>query len=149
MIIENAATWHSYCRWNAEQKQFSAVIYGCGNRFWDGVQHLGDVFAELGGPRRLCYFGDLDPHGLCIPQEASRRAQAVGLPRIEPHLWSYRQLFALGAGRGQPIEVGADGARWCDWLAELAEPARQLFAAGQRLPQEHLGWEFLRQARVG
>src|SRR5438309_51326 len=28
LVIENAATWHSYCRWNAERKHFSAVVYG-------------------------------------------------------------------------------------------------------------------------
>jgi hypothetical protein len=28
-------------------------------------------------------------------------------------------------------------------LETCAEPARQLFAAGQRLAQEHAGWEYL------
>lgn len=53
LVIENAATWHSYCRWNAERKLFSGVVYGDGNRFVDGVRYLTDVFAELGGPRRV------------------------------------------------------------------------------------------------
>ena len=33
----------------------------------------------------------------------------------------------------------------CDWLGPWAEPARRLIRAGQRLPQEHVGWEFLRE----
>src|SRR6266705_6309959 len=33
LVVENAATWHSYSRWNAQTKQFSAVVYGCSNRF--------------------------------------------------------------------------------------------------------------------
>lgn len=101
LVIENAAAWHSYCRWNAERKLFSAVVYGCGNRFVDGVRSLSDIFAALGGPRRVLHFGDLDPQGLLIPQEASNRSQAAGLPAVELHLWSYRQLLKLGEGRGQ------------------------------------------------
>ena len=72
-MIENAATWHSYCRWNVERALFSAVVYGDGNRFVNGIRYLKDLFAELGGLRRVLYFGDLDPQGLLIPQEASGR----------------------------------------------------------------------------
>jgi hypothetical protein len=124
-------------------------VYGCGNRFVDGIASLTDIFAALGGPRRVFYFGDLDPQGLLIPQEASGRAQAAGLPAIEPHLWSYHQLLTLGAGRGQPWEGEPPSSSLCDWLQSLAEPARQLFAADRRLAQEHVGWEFLRQHGTG
>ena len=144
IILENAATWHSYCRWNTEKQHFSAVIYGCGNRVLDGVRYLGNIFTELGGLRRTFYFGDLDPPGLCIPQAASKRAQAAGWPAIEPHLWSYRQLLTLGAGRGHPCEGEPPSATLCDWLGELAAPVRTLFDSRQRLPQEHVGWEFLK-----
>jgi len=143
LIIENAATWHSYCRWNAEQKLFSAIVYGCGNRFVDGIHSLREILAALGGMRPVLYFGDLDPQGLLIPQEASARAQAAGLPAIFPHLWSYHQLLTLGRGRGQPSETEPPSATLCDWLGTCAEPARQLFAVGQRLAQERIGWEFL------
>ncbi len=148
IVLENAATWHSYCRWNVEQKLFSGVIYGCGNRFVDGVRYLDDIFAELGGQRRVFYFGDLDPQGLLIPQEASARAQAANLPAVEPHFWSYHQLLTLGSGRGQPWEGEPPSSTLCDWLGELAEPTRQLIASSQRLAQEHVGWEFL-QTRIG
>lgn len=148
IVIENAATWHSYVRWNAVRNLFSGVVYGDGNRFADGIRYLPDIFAELGGVRRILYFGDLDPQGLVIPQEASGRAQAAGLPPVEPHLWSYRHLLARGAGRGQPWEGEPPSTTVCDWLADCAEPARQMFAAGQRLAQEHIGWEFL-QGKAG
>jgi len=144
IVIENAATWHSYCRWNEQHMIFSAVIYGCGNRFVDGVRFLGDVFHELGAVRNVFYFGDLDPHGLLIPQEASNRAKAIGMAAIKPHLWSYRQLLLLGNGREQPWEFDTPAGTLCDWLADCAEPVRQLFASGRRLPQEHVGWKFLR-----
>ena len=149
MVIENAATWHSYCRWNAERGLFSAVVYGKGFQSAACIQYLADIFTELGGRRRVVYFGDLDPPGLQIPFQASAYAQAHGLPPVEPHLWSYRQLLDVGQGK----ETGWDGepADPCcaDWLGELAEPVRQLFARRQRLAQEHIGWEFLsRKPRV-
>ena len=143
IVLENAATWHSYCRWNAERKLFSGVVYGDGNRFVDGIRYLPDIFSEIAGPRRILYFGDLDPQGLLIPQEASARAQAAGLPVVEPHLWSYRQLLALGAGRGRPWEGEPPSSTLCDWLGDLAQPVRQLFATGHRLAQEHVGWKVL------
>ena len=143
IAIENAATWHSYCRWNDEQKHFSAVVYGDGNRFAEGIRYLADIFKELGGPRRVLYFGDLDSRGLEIPQEASSRAHDLGLPAVEPHLWSYRQLLELGAGRGQPWEGEALSPTICNWLREVGEPVRQLFNNRQRLAQEHVGWDFL------
>jgi hypothetical protein len=143
IVLENAATWHSYCRWNSERKAFSAIIYGCGNRFVDGIRSLEDILAAIGGPRPVLYFGDLDPQGLLIPQEASARASVAGLPPVEPHLWSYRQLLTLGAGRGQPWEGEPPSTTLCDWLGPLADPAHRLFGTRQRLPQEHVSWEFL------
>jgi hypothetical protein len=148
LVIENAATWHSYCRWNAERKYFSAVIYGCGNRFMDSAPYLAEIFKSIGGPRRVFYFGDLDPQGLFIPKVASARAQAIGLPVVEPHLWSYRQLLTLGAGHRQPCDGEPLSLEHCDWLGECAEPVRRLFAAGHRLAQEHVGWEFLQEKTV-
>ncbi len=147
IVIENAATWHSYCRWNEVNNLFSAVVYGDGNRFVDGIRYLPDIFAELGGPRRILYFGDLDPQGVLIPYEASGRAQAAGLPCVEAHLWSYRQLLTVGAGRGKPWEGEPAPSFLYDWLGDLAEPVRHLFSSNQRLAQEHIGWEFLRQYR--
>jgi hypothetical protein len=96
----------------------------------------------------LLYFGDLDASGLRIPCRASAHAQKLGLPPIEPHLWSYRQLLMLGDGRGQPWEDEPPSSMLCNWLGELAEPARQLFTSGQRLAQEHVGWEFLQLRTV-
>jgi hypothetical protein len=143
IVLENAATWHSYARWNDRTRQFSAVIYGGGNRFVDGVLFLPEIFRELGGPRPVLYFGDLDPAGLAIPQRAARRSEASGLPSIQPHLWSYEQLLAF-ENNATPIDAPDPGAEsLCQWLGPLADNARQLFSQSKRIPQEHLGRDFL------
>lgn len=143
IVIENAATWHSYCRWNAERCLFSAVVYGKGFQSAASVQYLADVFSELGGQRPVQYFGDLDPPGLEIPQLATAYALAHGLPKLEPHLWSYRQLLQVGQGKETDWEGDPADPLCVEWLGNLAEPGLELFARGKRLAQEHIGWEFL------
>ena len=145
IILENAATWHSYCRWNAERGFFSAVIYGDGNRFIDGVRYLKDIFEEIGGERRIFYFGDIDPQGLAIPQDASRVACEMKLPVVEPHLWSYRHLLAVGRNHSQEYEMDLKTRPVWEWLEDCAAPVHQLFVEGRRIAQEHLGWEVLRE----
>lgn len=144
LAIENAATWHSYARWNAERGFFSAVVYGCGNCFCDSLSYLADILAEFATPQRVYYFGDLDPQGLRIPAEACEKAPSLGLPRIEPDLWSYRHLLAAGQSREAAPEaaVPVSENEW-QWLGPLSEPVRELLAQGGRLPQEHIGWEYL------
>ncbi len=144
LVIENAATWHSYCRWNQDRALFSAVVYGKGFQSAACVQYLADIFTELGGHKRVLYFGDIDPPGLQIPFQASAYARARGLPQVEPHSWSYQQLLETASGKetdwdGEPADESCT-----EWLGDLAARVRELFARNKRLAQEHIGWEFLR-----
>jgi len=147
MVLENVATWDSYRRWNEKHAFFSAVVYGGGERFREGVMHLAAIFTDLGGPRTVLYFGDLDRAGLRIPRVASRTAVDAGLPPITPHVWSYVQLLRLGvpeeeeADDDDKLDDDAD----CAWLGDLASRARSILRSGRRLPQERIGWEFLRE----
>ncbi len=143
IVLENAATWHSYDRWNQALPQFSAVVYGGGNRFADAVGFLSEIFRELGGPRRVVYFGDLDSAGLRIPRRASERAQGLGLPPIEPHFWSYRELLKFNATDAVMEEDNVVSDTDLAWIGDLAESIRPLLASGRRLAQEHIGWECL------
>jgi hypothetical protein len=102
IVIENLATWDTYGRWNEQTPQFSAVVYGGGYRFVESVSSLVELFRELGGVRRVCYFGDLDADGLEIPQRADRKASRLGLPAIEPHRDSYRWLLEFAEGVLEP-----------------------------------------------
>lgn len=144
LVVENAATFDSYARWNAQAARFSATIYGGGNRFADSVLRMTDIFAELGGTRRVLYFGDLDPAGIRIPRRANNIAQRAGLPPVEPDVQSYRWLLATDhTDAVSPEETGELDEEDRRWLGELSEQVDALFNAGHRLAQEHIGWEFL------
>jgi hypothetical protein len=145
LIVENAATWHSYCRWNERARCFSAIVYGKGLQCAQSTRYLADVLAELAAPQRILYFGDLDTPGLQIPQLASTYSTHLGLPPIEPHLPSYQWLLQLGGTKATPWEGTSTPRREdCEWLKELAQPAWEIISAGKRVPQEFVGWEFLR-----
>lgn len=141
LIIENAATWHSFFRWNQKSSEFSAIVYGEGNRVIEGTRYLGDLFEELGGERTIVYFGDIDPQGLVIPQEASKRCEQRGWSAIQPFAWAYQTLLEIGIPQPSDVPIPQDAL--CDWLGEHAEAARRLLASGQRIAQEHMGWELL------
>lgn len=145
IVLENLSTWHTYVEWDKARPQFSAVIYGGGNRFSEGVVFLRQIFAELGGPREVRYFGDLDGAGLRIPRRAARVAAAAGLPAVEPHWESYHWLLGMtdGASPGEVIEETAGIREDCEWLGELAGRAWEVIAGGRRLAQERVGREFL------
>jgi len=111
--------------------------------------HLSAIFAELGGPREVFYFGDVDQAGLRIPRLASRCAVEASLPPIIPHTWSYSQLFAFGIPEENETcadEISIDDVD-CAWLGDFASAARLILKSGRRLPQERIGWEFLRQQK--
>lgn len=145
IVLENLSTWHTYVEWDKARPKFSAVIYGGGNRFIDSVGFLGRIFEELGGMRRVLYFGDIDAAGLRIPRRAALRAVSEGLPAIEPHLESYRWLLdSADDGSADDAPDEATGLREdCAWLGGLSATAWNLVAGGKRLAQERIGWEFL------
>ncbi len=146
IVIENVATWHSFCRWNEVVREFSAVVYGGGNRFMDSFMFLRDVMSEIGGEREVVYFGDLDAAGLHIPQCASHRAIECGLACLRPHRLSYEWLLQSGTPVDDPN--ACPDRHLCDWLGDLREAAWSVLSSGKRIPQERLGWEFL-QHRTG
>ncbi len=144
IVLENVATWDSYRRWNEKTREFGAVVYGGGDRFREGVLYLSTIFAEIGSPRPIYYFGDLDAAGLRIPRLASERATAAGLPAVIPHLWSYQQLFKhdtlTDSEEADIVEMSDPD---CRWLGDLAPQAKALIQSGHRIAQEHVGWELL------
>lgn len=144
LVLENAATWDSFCRWNDRTGQFSAVVYGGGNRFSDSVGFLAEIFREIGGVRSIRYFGDLDAAGLRIPQRASVRADRAGLPGVVAYHACYRWLLRVAAEKSIPAAADDVVRRHeCDWLGENADGAWAVLSRGHRLAQEHLNAEVL------
>ena len=146
LVIENACTWDTYCRWNREAGFFSGIVYGGGNRFMDSVSRLRDVFSEIGGDQPILYFGDLDPQGLRIPRVASKAAVKAGLPPVLPDLWSYAHL--LGIGLQNPLEVESDVTDLeFEWMGNQAQEVRELFKKKFRIAQESINWEWIRSQK--
>ncbi len=147
LVLENAATWDSFSRWNLAASAdspdaFAAVVYGAGHRFIDGAGFLPEIARETGPIERLLYFGDLDPEGLRIPTAAAARCQELGLPEPEPLTWAYDLLFKLG--KPMPLETATPRTAETAWLGEpLGGQADALFQTGHRIAQEWLGWEAL------
>jgi hypothetical protein len=149
LVLENAATWDSFRRWNDAHPFFSAVVYGQGNCFVDRVPFLTEIFRELGGSRPVFYFGDLDGSGLRIPARASRATQRLGLPPVEPYLDAYRALLSLAAHATKANEDDPLRREDADWLGPLAEEAWRILEHDQRLAQEWVGWEYLSSRNGG
>lgn len=142
LIVENAATFHSLARWNSRARRFTAVIYGGGYRFVDGVTFLPAIFLETAETGELLYFGDLDPEGLRIPSIAGERSQKLGLGAVKPFYPAYRFLLTLP--RSCVAALAAEPFfDHVDWLHELAGDVKKLFRNRQRIAQEWLGWEYL------
>lgn len=148
LVIENACTWDTYCRWNRVVSEFSGIVYGGGNRFMDCVTRLHDVFAEIGGMRRILYFGDLDPQGLRIPRRASTTAARCRLPPVEPDLWSYAKLLEVGR-RGPLGDVNDVADEDLAWIAPLGSDVKAVLDSGTRIAQEGVTFEYLRGQKRG
>ncbi|MCH8540842.1 MAG: DUF2220 domain-containing protein [Opitutales bacterium] len=145
IIIENAATWESFRQWDRIRPRFSAIVYGGGERFREGVRHLSEVFREIGGGRPVFYFGDLDAAGLRIPRLADLAAQEEGLPGVRPHGESYSKLIDRMAAVSPLSKANEEWPSAADfaWLGEISEIARPLLRQYGRIPQEWLNLECL------
>jgi len=147
LVVENAATWDSYFRWNLIVKRYSAVVFGNGYQFSDSTSSLLSIFDELGTVPPVLYFGDLDPTGVWIPQQASKWMQEHGQAPIIADLPSYAWLLQLGADKTTPRKDGSEDNQLVDlsWLEPHAEFVAAIFAKNHRLAQERVTWDFLRQ----
>jgi hypothetical protein len=144
LVVENAATFDSYCARNDRFAEFSAIIYGGGNRFVDSVSRLSDVFAEIGGVKPVLYFGDIDVPGVRIARRADEMARRLGISPIIPDRRSYRWLLE----HGKPSPIDAEESQPLAeadllWLDDLAGEIAPVLRAGMRIAQEHLHRAFL------
>ena len=141
LVVENAAAFASFRRFNELAGLWRAVVWGAGNAFRRNHAGLADIFAATGAERAV-YFGDLDPKGVEILAAVMRERRGELLP--------HRGLYtALVNGRMVRHESGvrriadrsAADLRAC--LPELADGVLALWREGIVLPQEGYGIQCL------
>ncbi|MCE3550951.1 hypothetical protein LWC33_05700 [Pseudonocardia sp. RS11V-5] len=138
LLVENVATFHSLVRrLRAAPGPVGAVVLGGGNRLPGVLRSL-----ATDPPVELRYFGDLDPPGVRFPGRVD--AAAVGLPPLLPAVSLYSLLVEVGTSRPDRKRSARAGAAPLDWLpAAIRSRTAQLFARGERLAQEWVGYEQL------
>lgn len=141
LIVENNDTWSSFCLWNRRAGRFSAVAYAGGGNA-KGLAYDETFLDELlqrHEASELLYFGDLDPGGLRIAAGAARRRAARGGMALLPAVGLYDWILVHGRRTRLSPRKNVT-AEELDWLPlGLRSRVEQLFAAGERIPQEALG----------
>ncbi len=141
LIVENNDTWASFSEWNRTRGRYAAIAYAGGGNA-KSLAYDETFIDELlirFKSTELLYFGDIDPAGLRIASKASlRRAARQTLP-LMPETRLYAWL--LDQGRRTPADKNERAtAEDIAWLPrDLRGAVEELFAAGQRIPQEALG----------
>ena len=135
LIVENEATFNSFCRLCRHKRAYELVIYGRGQEILKCTAYLRRE-VEKSEVSEIGYFGDVDRRGLEIARQLSLNPE-IGRP-VVPLVFAYQALL------GQVTPVADPVPACCDWLpAELAQRAAALLSAGRRMPQEAFGWEEL------
>ena len=144
LVLENYHSYESFRRWNRDEALYVAVAYGGGNAFRQGAGNLDDLMARTGAAHIL-YVGDLDPAGADILRGVNERRRKDGQALVKPHCGLYLWLLANGHRRplDKPPRNGLE-ARLGDMFPDnIARGLTDLWATGQRIPQESFGLEQL------
>jgi len=150
LVVENLATYTSFLKAlqeRADPRPDLHLAWGGGNSFTQSVLSIPTLSPA---PTRVYYFGDLDLAGIQIAVNAAAQAEAARLPRLLPAEPCYRFLLdEPGHSRrpdGTNRHATPDYHALCSWLpAALRSKAMNLLRERQRVPQERLGIQALRQ----
>ena len=106
-------------------------------------------------PERLVYVGDLDRPGIRIAHTSAEAARSAGLPPLEPatavHEAMLQQAAAFGSPGGWPHHPDLPlRSEWLEWLdPSVRDRAATIMAASQRIPEEVLGPDVMREVLSG
>jgi hypothetical protein len=149
LVAENAAAFDSIAACVPNGSPVAIVGWGGGGLFRSTVEWVAELPAIIGREEitAIRYFGDLDVEGLRIPIAASAVAERAGLPPVRPAVGLYARL--LSVGRPQPAapvapEIAVELTAWLG--PALAPEATSLLVSGQRLAQEAVGLDQLRES---
>lgn len=145
LIIENNDTWSSFSAWNRESAYYSAVAYAGGGHA-KGLAYDEAFIDELVArfkASKLFYFGDIDPAGVRIASRAAERRAARRVLPLEPETALYRWLLKHGPRTvlTKKEQLAENDVTWLP--QDLRDEVQNLFAVGQRIPQEALGTQVL------
>lgn len=133
IILENEATFDSFCRLCRQRPTYRLVIYGRGHEIQKCLNYLKREVSRYGATEIL-YFGDVDRRGLEIPHQLMGNASSGA--RIVPLITAYEVLLRNITASADPVPEA------CSWLPEpLALRAATVLQAGSGIPQEAFGWE--------
>jgi hypothetical protein len=133
IILENEATFDSFCRLCRHKPTHRLVVYGRGHEIQKCAAYLKREAARL-GVAEIFYFGDVDRRGLEIPfQLACELASEL---RVLPLTPAYNFLLR------DIVSTNCHVPEACLWLPEsLAGLAATIISGTSRIPQEAFGWE--------
>jgi hypothetical protein len=140
LIVENEATFHSFCRLNNQLSLYSGVVFGSGNAVLKSADYLAEL-ASAAGVASFHYFGDLDASGLRIARDLNVR-MAVHEFKVEPAILYYTELLNVPPSQERrPEKVDSQVLLWL--APELRDATRQRLENSGRVAQEAIGWERL------
>ena len=146
LLLENHHTYWSFSSWNAAARRYSAVVYGAGWVISRCGEAVAAVMQQTGGTG-VEYFGDIDPIGIRIALKLAAQIKEAKLPPLRAAEELYTSAFQVGMRRPlgrTPSRLQLDEAK--TWLpASVHVQIEQLYAAGQRIPQESVGLDVLRK----
>jgi hypothetical protein len=135
IILENEATFDSFCRLCRQKPTYRLVIYGRGHEIQKCTAYLRREVDRYGA-QQITYFGDVDRRGFEIPQQLALNAKLGA--KIVPLLPGYEFLLRETPTTKDQIPGP------CSWLPEsLAARAASVVSAGRAIPQEAFGWDEL------
>lgn len=141
LVVENHNSYWSFGEWNQSARRYAAVIYGAGEAFRSSGAALAEVLRDVDGTGAV-YLGDLDPKGVSIPLDFNRAARD-GI-QVAPAIEWYEWLLLNGRRRDRPAS-GDLTPMTTQWLGlELGAALSKLWREGQWIPQEALGFRYLR-----
>ena len=133
IILENEATFDSFCRLCRHKSAYRLVVYGRGHEIQKCAAYLKREAARL-AVTEIFYFGDVDRRGLEIPYQLAR--ELASELKVTPLTLAYDFLFRGIVSTNRHVPEA------CLWLPEpLAARAATVIAEASRIPQEAFGWE--------
>lgn len=135
IVLENEATFDSFCRLSRHTEAFKVVVYGRGNEILKCVEYLRRLAASL-EVREISYFGDVDRRGLGIAEELAQLLAPEVL--LRPYEQGY-EFILLEAEESPPAPNAPSSSAWIG--QHSAGKARSVLSRNSAIPQERFGWE--------